>query len=117
MSEGEQTSGGDKKTDASVVRGWNRHIRDLGPSLVRQEGETEHNWLKRIRVYLQTVREKEYNHISPKVWFTHNNDFGCWICTLDLVAGLLLEYYEASVSGIPVSLRKDNGALKYLSPP
>lgn len=88
--------GGETYT-SNITEGWNRHLRDLGPSLVLQEGEDIHNWLKRIDSILAETRAKSSIHVAHK-WHTHIQESGCWICLQDLLLGLCHKYLRNEVT-------------------
>lgn len=56
------------------------------PNLVRGDGETDESYLGRIDEFLSKLRWQSEGH---RLWYTHKNPSGCWICELIQVGELL----------------------------
>lgn len=88
----------------------NRHIRDLGPSLIKQANEPLSDYFIRLWELYMLHSEK---FVAHRQWYEHKNEYGCRICTMNLIAGLALrEGMKAcmieSNQALPLDAMKDN---------
>lgn len=75
-----------------IAAPWNRHVRNLGPDIRLQPGETLRRYCARLWPRWQRVIDGlGQRHIS---WYEHTNDYACRICELMLISGLTLRYLE-----------------------
>ncbi len=58
------------------------------PSLIKGDGESSGSYLRRIEEYLSRVRWQSEGH---RLWYTHKNPSGCWICELFQIADNLYD--------------------------
>ncbi len=70
-------------------------------SIIRGDGETLLSYLERIGEHMQKLRWQSDGH---RMWYTHKNPYGCWICELLQVA----EYYGAELQSLSVARKGDN---------
>ncbi len=55
-------------------------------SIVRGDGETVSSYLGRLDEYISKLEWQSDGH---RMWYTHKNPYGCWICELlQVVRGL-----------------------------
>lgn len=74
-------------------------IRDkYNPNVIRGDGETLESYIGRLDEYISKLRWQSEGH---RLWYTHKNPYGCWICELLQITECLRD--EA------ISIRHDNG--------
>ncbi len=56
------------------------------PSIIRGDGETLESYLSRLQEYLSRITWQSEGH---RMWYTHKNPSGCWICELLQIGELL----------------------------
>lgn len=49
------------------------------PSIVRGTGEDADSYLGRVREYISKLEWQSEGH---RLWYTHKNPYGCWICEI-----------------------------------
>ncbi len=49
------------------------------PSINRGVGETSESYLGRLTEYISKLEWQSEGH---RMWYTHKNPYGCWICEL-----------------------------------
>ncbi len=62
-------------------------------SLVRGDGETLGSYLERLH---ESINQVEWQSDGHRMWYTHKNPHGCWICILLQIVRL----YEAELMAI-----------------
>ena len=55
------------------------------PGIVRGDGETRESYRERLNEYISRIEWQSEGH---RMWYTHKNPYGCWICELLQVARL-----------------------------
>ncbi len=69
-------------------------------SIVRGDGETRSSYLGRLDEYISKLEWQSDGH---RMWYTHKNPYGCWICELLQVVRGLRELYPVVEGGdIPI---------------
>ncbi len=58
------------------------------PSVVRGDGETSESYSGRLKEFVSRIRWQSEGH---RMWYTHKNPSGCWICELLQICDLLLD--------------------------
>lgn len=61
------------------------------PSYIRGDTEPDEEYIKRIEPVIQRLSWQSDGH---RMWYTHRNPYGCWICELLQVCELLRDNYE-----------------------
>ncbi len=61
----------------------------LNPSIVRGDGETRESHVRRLDEYVSKLEWQSEGH---RMWYTHKNPYGCWICELLQVTRQLREH-------------------------
>ncbi len=56
------------------------------PSINRGDGETFSSYLGRLDEYISKLEWQSEGH---RMWYTHKNPYGCWICELLQIVGQL----------------------------
>ncbi len=70
-------------------------------SIVRGDGETRSSYIGRLDEYISKLEWQSDGH---RMWYTHKNPYGCWICELLQVIRGLRELYPLVEGGdIPIS--------------
>ncbi len=67
------------------------------PGINRGDGETSSSYRERLVEYLSRIEWQSEGH---RMWYTHKNPYGCWICELLQVARLGIDIHvdEARIS-------------------
>lgn len=61
------------------------------PALIRGDSESYEEYLERLR---EVVSKLEWQSEGHRMWYTHKNPYGCWICELLQICGLLIDDYQ-----------------------
>ena len=70
------------------------------PSINRGDGETLRSYLERLDEYISKLDWQSEGH---RMWYTHKNPYGCWICELLQICRELRDNYvipEGQDSGL-----------------
>ncbi len=70
-------------------------------SIIRGDGEDLESYLGRLAEFISKLEWQSEGH---RMWYTHKNPYGCWICELLQVVRLL----EAELL-----VQRDNNGLEY----
>ena len=65
--------------------GGDRIERKDNPSIIRGDGETSESHRARLVEYISRIEWQSEGH---RMWYTHKNPYGCWICELLQIARL-----------------------------
>ena len=49
------------------------------PAIIRGDTESHEEYLKRLR---EIISKLEWQSEGHRMWYTHKNPYGCWICEL-----------------------------------
>ncbi len=60
------------------------------PSIVRGDGETTDSYGSRLHEYIQRIEWQSEGH---RMWYTHKNPSGCWICEVLQINRILLDEF------------------------
>jgi len=64
----------------------------------RGDGETIESYLSRLGELLSRIRWQSEGH---RMWYTHKNPYGCWICELLQIADTMRDNALAEGSNAP----------------
>lgn len=62
-----------------ILNGGEKLNEKRNPSINRGDGETSESYLGRLREYISKLEWQSEGH---RLWYTHKNPYGCWICEL-----------------------------------
>ncbi len=65
-------------------------------SIVRGDGETVESYLGRLDEYISKLEWQSDGH---RMWYTHKNPYGCWICEVFQVVRGLRELNPVDLTG------------------
>ncbi len=58
------------------------------PNVIRGDGETIESYKSRLDAFVQRIEWQSEGH---RMWYTHKNPSGCWICELLQICRLMLD--------------------------
>ncbi len=67
------------------------------PGINRGDGETSESYRERLVEYLSRIEWQSEGH---RMWYTHKNPYGCWICELLQISRLGIDIDVAEVRDI-----------------
>ncbi len=60
------------------------------PGIIRGDGETSDSYRARLVEYLSRIEWQSEGH---RMWYTHKNPYGCWICELLQIARIGADHF------------------------
>ncbi len=78
----------------------------LNPNINRGDGETRKSYLGRLDEYISKLQWQSDGH---RMWYTHKNPYGCWICELLQVIGQCRELIAVDTTGDDEDDSKESG--------
>ena len=75
------------------------------PGLARLDSEDFTSYARRLDEYIQRLEWQSDGH---RMWYTHKNKYGCWICDLLFIIGQFRDAYMAEdIATKPTESPKD----------
>ena len=69
--------------------------RENRAGLSRADGEDLDSYMRRLDEYIQRLDWQSEGH---RLWYTHKNPYGCWICDLLFIVGQVRDVFQSELN-------------------